>query len=227
VESFTILLPPDRCAYLPDRVRQLRCVLSRDLSREDYMPQLERGWRRFGAAVFRPECPSCQACQPLRVPVEGFRPNQSQRRAWNANADLQIRVASPTDSPDKRDLFDRFHRFQSDTKGWPTPEGGLDLFLNNPFPTEEWSYWSGDRLLATGYVDAVAIGLSAIYFFYDPGERRRSLGTFNVLALVAAARDRRLPHVYLGYYVEGCRSMAYKARFTPNEILSDGKWTRG
>jgi arginyl-tRNA--protein-N-Asp/Glu arginylyltransferase len=46
-----------------------------------------------------------------------------------------------------------------------------------------------------------------------------------VLAIIAAARERRLPYVYLGYYVEGCASLEYKARFRPNEVLqSDGIW---
>ena len=36
--------------------------------------------------------------------------------------------------------------------------------------------------------------------------------------LIAAARERGVPHVYLGYYVQACRSLAYKARFRPNEV---------
>jgi arginyl-tRNA--protein-N-Asp/Glu arginylyltransferase len=40
--------------------------------------------------------------------------------------------------------------------------------------------------------------------------------------MIAAAKERGVPHVYLGYYVEGCRSLEYKARFTPNEVLRDG-----
>jgi arginine-tRNA-protein transferase len=68
-------------------------------------------------------------------------------------------------------------------------------------------------------------GLSAIYFFYDPRERHRSLGTWNVLCLLDEAVRRGLPFVYLGYYVEGCPSMAYKPRFAPNQVRgSDGVW---
>ena len=67
--------------------------------------------------------------------------------------------------------------------------------------------------------------MSAIYFFYDPDDRHRSLGTFNVLSVIEQARQRGLSQVYLGYYVEGCRSLEYKARFGPSEILGpDGTW---
>jgi arginine-tRNA-protein transferase len=82
-------------------------------------------------------------------------------------------------------------------------------------------------LIGVGYVDALPGGLSAIYFYYDPGERHRSLGTYNVLSILASARARNLPHVYLGYYVAGCRSLEYKARFRPNEVLTGGgTWAR-
>ena len=99
------------------------------------------------------------------------------------------------------------------------------MFLTNPFPTEEWSYWVDDKLVGVGYVDALPEGLSAIYYYHEPTEHSRSLGTFNILKIIEAARQRGLPHVYLGYYVKGCRSLEYKARFRPNEILFDGRWT--
>ena len=76
-------------------------------------------------------------------------------------------------------------------------------------------------------MDALPEALSAIYCYYDPTERARSLGTFNILSLLASARERGLPHVYLGYYVAGCRSMEYKRTFRPNEVLGpNGTWGR-
>jgi hypothetical protein len=56
-------------------------------------------------------------------------------------------------------------------------------------------------------------------------ERARSLGTFNILSLLASARERGLPHVYLCYYVAGCLSVEYKRKFRPNGVLrTDGMW---
>ena len=55
---------------------------------------------------------------------------------------------------------------------------------------------SGSRLVAARYVDARAHALSAILLRdHDRVHRARSLGTFNILSLVAAARARGLPHV--------------------------------
>ena len=136
----------------------------------------------------------------------------------------RIAIGTPSVSPAKRELYTKFHRYQHEAKGWEEQgEDGIVSFVDNPFPTEEWCYYLGERLVGVGYVDTLPEGLSAIYFYHDPDERDRSLGTFNVLAILAAARERQLPHVYLGYYVEGCRSSEYKPGsgrtryFAPNE----------
>jgi arginine-tRNA-protein transferase len=219
--------PPARCEYLPDEVARLEYLQVDRMSAAEYLEWLRRGWRRFGHTLFRPACLSCRKCQSLRVPVASFRPHRTQRRIWKANAGaVTIAVGEPSASSDTRALYEKFHRYQQAAKRWPPPEpGGSDVFAQNPFPTEEWRYVVEDRLVGVGYVDALPEGLSAIYFFYDPDERRRSLGTFNVLAIIDEARRRGLPWVYLGYYVEGCRSVEYKGRFMPNEVLRpDGTW---
>ncbi len=83
----------------------------------------------------------------------------------------------------------------------------------------------GRCLVGVGYVDDLPVGPSAITFIHDPGYRDRSLGTYNVLALIDHARALGQPHVYLGYHIAACPSMAYKARFTPNQTLHpDGQW---
>jgi arginyl-tRNA--protein-N-Asp/Glu arginylyltransferase len=228
---FTFVSPPDRCGYLPDRDWQLRYDVVGDLTPAEYATRLKAGWRRFGYSLFRPECSGCRACQSLRVDVPRFRPDRSQKRAWARNAeDIRVVVGRPAVSDEKLRLYDRYHAFQTDAKGWPghEPENPIDYvesFVENPFPTQEWCYYLGDRLVGVGYVDGLPDGLSAIYFYYDPDERDRSLGTFNVLSVIRAALDQNIPHVYLGFFVKGCRSLEYKARFRPNQALhSDGDW---
>jgi arginine-tRNA-protein transferase len=227
----TFTAPPSECNYLPGRQSQLHYEIVDDLSPEEYSERLNQGWRRFGHMLFRPACPDCRRCLSLRVPVAAFRPDRSQHRAWKANeGQVRLAIGEPAVSDEKLELYDRFHAYQSDMKGWPEhgPKDALDYiesFVQNPFPIEEWCYYLADRLVGVGYVDRLPVGLSAIYFFYDPDEAKRSLGTFNVLSILREARESGLPFVYLGYYVEGCRSLEYKGRFRPNEILgADGEW---
>jgi arginine-tRNA-protein transferase len=195
------------------------------------MARVVQGWRRFGISLFRPRCPACSACQSLRVLVDRFQPTRSQRRVQKTNQDsVQLRIGPPGVSRAKLDLYDRYHAYQAQAKAWPEhaprdAHGYASSFVHNPFPTHEWCYYVGTRLVGVGYVDDLPGGLSAIYFFYDPAERQRSLGTWNVLSLLANAAARRIPYLYLGYYVAGCPSMEYKVRFAPNQLLEpDGHW---
>ncbi|MBM3994679.1 MAG: arginyltransferase [Planctomycetes bacterium] len=223
--------PVSRCGYLPSERWSLEYEMVADLSAREFEERLEQGWRRFGAMLFHPACPACRACQSLRVDVARFQPNRSQLRAVKANRDaIEIRVGRPSVSRDKLDLYDRFHEFQTEQKNWPEhaakdANSYRDSFVNNPDFTEEWCYFLSGRLVGVGYADRLANSMSAIYFFYDPDERRRSLGTFNVMCLLRKCAIRKLPYLYLGYYVKGCRSLEYKANFTPNQVLGpDDAW---
>jgi leucyl-tRNA---protein transferase len=225
--NVTFTSPLTRCDYLPDRLRQSRYEVLARLQPADYMERMKAGWRRFGYAMFRPECPACTMCQSLRVPIATFRQSDSQRRVWKKNRPaVTLRIGAPLVSPDRVELWAKFHRHGHDAKGWPADAGdALGMLIRNPFPTEEWTYYVGERLIGVGYVDVLPEGLSAIYFYYDPEERHRSPGTYNILSMIAAACERGAPHVYLGYYVAGCRSMEYKRAFRPNEVLrGDNGW---
>jgi arginine-tRNA-protein transferase len=228
---FHYVAPPGACGYLPDRTWRLEYELVSELSPAEYKTRMDHGWRRFGASLFRPRCPACNACQSLRVIVDRFRPNRSQRRARVANdGQTDLRIGTPSVSRAKLDLYDRYHAFQAETKGWPFHEvkdatSYVHSFVDNPFPTQEWCYYRRGRMVGVGYVDNLPGALSAIYFFYEPGERHLSLGTWNVLNVIEQAAARSIPFVYLGYYVAGCPSMEYKIRFVPNQLRgADGKW---
>jgi arginyl-tRNA--protein-N-Asp/Glu arginylyltransferase len=81
-------------------------------------------------------------------------------------------------------------------------------------------------LYAVALTDILADGLSMVYSFYDPADFKRSLGTFMILEHIERAKSLGLPYLYLGYWVEGSRKMAYKARFLPQERLGVNGWER-
>ena len=229
IPLYQLVSPPSQCGYLPNRRWSLEYLFVAQATAEDYQAHLLKGWRRFGRAFFHPVCKTCHQCQSIRVPVATFKPDRSQRRAMKSNADVEIVIGEPSVTDEKLRLYDRFHQFQSDEKvgrdTTPRIHRTMPSLCRRPFPLEEWSYYMSGRLVGVGYVDVLPVGLSAIYFFYDPDERDRSLGTFNVLRVIQSAAARRLPHVYLGYFVGGCRSLEYKDRFRPNEALGlDGSW---
>lgn len=219
------------CGYLPEQRSRLEFEEFLQISPEEYRVRMDQGWRRFGRTLFRPRCRACSACQPLRVDVARFRPDRSQRRTRKQNeGTVRLRITEPSADPDTLDLYHRYHAFQEVARDWPShadndAESFIQSFLDNPFPTWQCRYeWNG-RLIGTGFVDNLPAALSAIYFVYDPDYRDRSLGTWNILSLIDHAKNQGIPFVYLGYYIAGCRSMAYKSRFLPNQVLGlDGKW---
>ena len=222
---------PSQCGYLADQAWRLEYRIATELGAGEYAELLLRGWRHFGRALFRPRCRGCSACTPIRVDVARFRPDRSQRRAWKLNhGDLELALAQPTAGARQLDLYRRYHAHQEATKQWPDRQGETlgeyhETFVDNPFPVQEWRYTLGTTLIGIGYVDDLPVGPSAITFIHDPAYRARSLGTYNVLALIDHARRLGHPHVYLGYHIAACSSMAYKARFTPNQTLHpDGQW---
>src|SRR6516164_1211805 len=185
--AFRFVAPPGQCGYLPDQTWRLEYELVNELSAAEYMERMLQGWRRFGASLFRPRCTACNACRSVRVVVDRFQPNRSQRRVRKANEGvIQLRIGTPGVTRTKLALYDRYHAYQAEAKGWPQ-HNQRDVsnyvlsFVDNPFPTQEWCYYKGSQLVGVGYVDDLPGGLSAIYFFYDPAERAHALGTWNVL----------------------------------------------
>ena len=239
---FRFTQPPSQCSYLPAEQWSLEYEYVGELSKAEYLQRMLEGWRRFGHMLFHPACAHCQACKALRVQALAFRPDRSQRRCRQAcTAEVELRIGPPAITEAKLALYDRYHAFMADHKGWPEygPKDAEDYarsFVLQPFEVEEWCYYLGGRLVGVGYVDSLPDesvrqqvdgdgGLSAIYFFYDPSERDRGLGTWNVLCAIDEARRRGLPYVYLGYAVDGCKAMEYKTRFVPNERRGDdGVW---
>jgi arginine-tRNA-protein transferase len=73
-------------------------------------------------------------------------------------------------------------------------------------------------------MDVLQNGLSAVYTFFDPQASERGLGVYAVLWLIEEAKRRGLPHVYLGYLIHESPKMAYKARYRPLEVYSQGGW---
>src|SRR5699024_4665978 len=218
---------PHECGYFAERVAQSLVIDPAAPQLDRLYPQaLAHGFRRAGGHLYHPRCTACQACTPCRIPVDAFRPDRGQRRCRRRNADLDFHVATPGYSDERYALYKRY-------LGQRHRGGGMDdaeaddfvRFLDAPWSPTQFLEWRlHGRLLAVAVTDVNAQALSAVYTFFDPDLRRRSLGTFAILSQVAWARHLGLDHVYLGYWIAGHPKMDYKRRFRPLEILREGAW---
>jgi len=221
-----VTIPEHPCPYLPSRVARSRGFLTNQLDPELYHDFMDAGFRRSGSLFYQPTCAGCRACKPVRIVVDRFGHSKSQRRCWRRNADLVVHPGFPDPTAEKFALYCRYLR---NWHGRAEPESRQEFesFLyESPVATVEFTYRDrGGALLAVGICDVSARSLSSVYFYFDPAEARRSLGTFGVLCEIAAAWSRGIPHYYLGYFVAGCPAMSYKASFRPAEFLdTDGTW---
>ncbi len=216
------------CSYLPGRVAVDEAWLAPALLVGLYRDLMDRNYRRSGHVVYRPRCPDCRLCRQIRVPIDTFRASRSQRRCQRRNADLRALVQRPVLTEQKVGLYARYLAHQHRSGEQASDAASLrDFLYRSCVDTIEVEYRdSDDRLLAVSLVDVDGDALSSVYHYFDPDHRDRSLGTFSALAEIEAGRAHGLSYYYLGYWIQGCRTMEYKARFRPHEVLVDGEWRR-
>lgn len=217
------------CPYLPGRTSTNRAFWAEQMPPEVYHAFMNAGFRRSGKVVYQPSCRGCRQCMSIRVPVATFAASKSQRRAARRNADLRMEVGRPVPDAERHDLY-RKYVTQWHGKPADATDESYDEFVtflyDSPVDTIEFGYRDGSgQLLGVGICDLCASSLSSVYFFYDPAAAARGLGTFSVLKEIEYCSTLNIPHYYMGYWVDGCGAMAYKASFRPNEVLHpDGTW---
>jgi arginine-tRNA-protein transferase len=193
------------------------------------------GFRRSQGVAYRPSCIDCQACISVRVVASEFQPSATQRKMIRRHADLEVTACKPWTTEEQYELLRRYLRARH-------PGGGMvemdesdfaDMVEQSPVKTYVVEYREPSvdgrpgRLVGACLTDQQADGLSMIYSFFEPeDETRPGLGTYIILDHIVRAGRAGLPYVYLGYWVEEAKRMAYKARFRPLERLGPDGWRR-
>ena len=219
--------PAHPCSYLDDREATTLFVdPSTPMTSTLYSRLSQRGFRRSGEFLYRPHCQGCNACIPVRIPVNRFEWRRRHRRLLERNADLTVESRPARFD---RELYSLYARYISSRHGdgdmYPPSEEQFTGFLISQWSdTRFFCFRAAGKLLAAAVVDRLEDGLSAVYTFYDPEESQRGLGNLAVLWELERCRREGLPYLYLGYWVDGCRKMAYKGNFRPLELLRDNVW---
>ncbi len=197
--------------------------MASELDEHQFQQLLNERWRRFGAVFFRPVCPDCRKCIPIRIPVAKFRPGKSQRRVIRKNEETRVIFSRLNYREELYCIYEKHSRLRFDQES--SPDEFLRNFYNPAVPSFQSEYYIGDRLVGFGFLDRSADGLSSVYFCFDPDRDAYSPGTFSVLAEIKQCEAMGLDYYYLGYYIGECSRMAYKGRFQPYETLENGIWS--
>ena len=227
---------PSPCPYLAGKTeRKVFTELSGQHASElnDALGRI--GFRRSQGVAYRPSCLDCAACVSVRVIAGEFQPSATQRKMIRRHADLEVTACKPWTTEEQYALLRRYLKHRH-------PGGGMvdmdesdfaDMVEQSPVKTYVVEYREPSldgrpgRLVGACLTDQQADGLSMIYSFFEPNyEARPGLGTYIILDHIIRAGRAGLPYVYLGYWVEQSRRMAYKAKFRPLERLGPDGWRR-
>jgi len=218
------------CPYLSGQVeRKLFTHLDGDKAANAALNGLltQAGFRRSHDVVYRPACPACQACIPVRVPVARFVPTRTQRRCERRNLSLRMTVEASVPTAEQFAVFQTYQqsRHAESDMAQMTEAAYRDMVSEGSSALQFLMLRDADHVLqGVLLTDRLPDGFSAIYSFFNPENPALGLGTFLVLQLIAAARAENLPYVYLGYWIEQSGKMAYKANFQPQERLTAQGW---
>lgn len=227
---FFFTTTPLPCPYLDGRVERRMVTELMGPEAVGLNDQLSiAGFRRSHTIAYTPVCDGCSACVSVRIPVNEYAPNKTQRRIANRNQDLVVGERAAIATREQYDLFKRY----IDTRhgdGDMAMMGQSDyraLVEETPVKSNLIEFRAPDgQLIAGCLTDRLGDGLSAVYSFFDTSEDKRSLGTYVVLWLVERAKELGLSYVYLGYWVQGSPKMDYKRNFRPLEAYTPDGWQR-
>ncbi len=187
---------------------------------------LAAGYRRNGNSLYTMRCASCAACIPIRLVPAEFRPNRNQRRAARQNSDISVHFNSVQMTDENLQLCERFLAQRYPQKNNTALGYYSGFFLNHIVTSLELHYRKDGRMIGNSIIDIGENWMNAVYFYFDPDEGHRGLGTFNILTMIDFCLQKKIDYLYLGYYIPGVSAMDYKARFMPYYLRQGNKWQR-
>ena len=220
---------PQPCPYLEGRMeRKLFTALQGEGAERLNNSLSQQGFRRSQNVLYRPSCAECSACLSARIDVNAFVHSKSQARTARRNAHLVHKATSPWATEDQYALFRRYLDARHANGGM----ADMDVFEfaamieETPIRSRviEYADPEADELMAVSLTDVLEDGLSMVYSFYTPDLPKNGLGTFMILDHIRRTVEMGMPHVYLGYWVDGSPKMGYKTRFLPQEHLVANGW---
>jgi arginine-tRNA-protein transferase len=221
------LTTPYPCSYLDDREARSQVATPAFLiTPQVYSELVQHGFRRSGTFTYRPRCDHCRECVPVRLDINNFSPNRSQRRSWKQHFNLDVTLHTLEDRPDYFPLYQRYQNTRHQNGGMDndSPEQYRSFLLQSQVDSILVEFREAGTLRMVSIIDVLSDGLSSVYTFYEPGISGSSFGTFNVLWQIELCRKLQLPFLYLGYWIKHSPKMAYKANFRPLQGIINDTW---
>jgi leucyl-tRNA---protein transferase len=216
------------CPYLPDQAARTPMQYPiRPLTHDEMDRRLASGYRRQGSLLYHIACPSCRACEPIRLRAATFTPNKTQRRIYRrGSAFFDIEIGPPEYSDERLALYNRhkFERGLARSELPMSPEGYRSFLVDRCCDCFEIRFRHDGALTGVAVTDRGRTSLSAVYTYYDPSLEGLSPGVFSILTQVELCKRWGLTFMYLGLFIEESEHMRYKGGYLPHERLIHGQW---
>jgi len=221
------LTPEHECSYL-DNEKAITLFVDPNypLVMSQYSSLAKLGFRRSGENVYRPHCSACGLCIPVRVPVEEFEPNRSQRRNKKANQDISCTVKDAVFNSEHYALYRKYMQGRHAGGGMDNdePENYENLIAAQWSTSKLLEFRLDKKLVMIAVIDIFNDGISAVYTFFDPEFSNRGLGVFGILSEMDYALSCQLDWLYLGYWNPKTNKMSYKSNYQPMEFFDGQNW---
>ncbi len=218
---------PHNCSYLDDQKAQnIYPDPNQTITNLLYSNLIQHGFRRSGNQAYRPFCPNCQQCVPVRINIKQFKANRSQKRCLKRNEHITLETKPAEFNPEHFELYQRYIASRHTGGGMdnPTEKSYNNFLLSHWSDTSFLEFRDNKKLVAVAVTDHVHNGLSSFYTFFDPTYEKQSLGTFAILQQLNIAQAQQLSWLYLGYWIEECKKMSYKSQFSAVQGYINQQW---
>jgi leucyl-tRNA---protein transferase len=191
---------------------------------------IDRGFRRSGDHIYRPQCENCKQCISVRVNCENFIATKQQKRCLTKARRFTMTARPAFNDDEHYRLFELYiNTRHADGDMYPTSlKQYQDFILCQWMNTQFLDFYDPitRKLVACSVFDQMQQGLSAIYTFFDPEYSKYSLGRLAILKLIEQAKQSKLAYIYLGYWIKNCKKMSYKGEYRPIECFVNDEWVR-
>ena len=215
------------CSYLEHKqARSMVAAPSHLVDTKTYSRLVNQGFRRSGAFTYKPYCDHCQACVPIRIDVKRFSPDKSHRRTLKRLSGLTTTVSPLHWNDEHYALYQQYQRQRHPSSSMNDDSSSqyVQFLLSSHVDSKLIEFRDEQNTLKiVAIIDRLEDGISAVYTFFDP-DSKLSLGTYSILKQIEMCVDLNLEWLYLGYWIEESRKMAYKSSFSTFHLLQDGKW---
>jgi len=226
--SIPLFLTPEQpCAYLEEeRAQSVFVHPAYPATTSIYAQLLGQGFRRSGNEIYAPHCPHCSACVPARLPVEKFKPSRSQKRCISRNINTKAIVKPAIFDQAHYDMYLRYQavRHGDGSMANASPDDYLGFLGSSWCDTRFVEFSINNELAGVAVIDQFEQAWSAVYTFFEPKFSSYSLGVYAVLWQIEQACLQQKEFLYLGFWIEACKKMAYKTDYQPLQLLIDNQW---